>query len=139
MAFGKKSGRYRDRSAPAEPMRSGSVHVNVQRNNGRHSNETCEAKVYRGCKKTAFAVCRGREKSDRIKVKFLIKVHHKFINKLISCFKYRNASPESRKVVKWNAEETFQWLRRTVGATYDDFQERLSHLKVMLVFSQIAR
>lgn len=42
----------------------------------------------------------------------------------------RNASPESRKVVKWNAEETFQWLRRTVGATYDDFQERLSHLKV---------
>ncbi|EEB18306.1 Phosphorylated CTD-interacting factor, putative [Pediculus humanus corporis] len=41
----------------------------------------------------------------------------------------RNASPESRKVVKWNAEETFQWLRRTVGATYDDFQERLSHLK----------
>lgn len=42
----------------------------------------------------------------------------------------RNASPESRKVVKWNAEETFQWLRRTVGATYDDFQERLTHLKV---------
>ncbi|KAL0274131.1 UNVERIFIED_CONTAM: hypothetical protein PYX00_006629 [Menopon gallinae] len=41
----------------------------------------------------------------------------------------RNASPESRKVVKWNAEETFQWLRKTVGATYDDFQERLSHLK----------
>ncbi|KOB64863.1 Uncharacterized protein OBRU01_18808, partial [Operophtera brumata] len=25
----------------------------------------------------------------------------------------RNASPESRKVVKWNAEDTFQWLRRT--------------------------
>ncbi|KAG8305179.1 mRNA (2'-O-methyladenosine-N(6)-)-methyltransferase [Homalodisca vitripennis] len=42
---------------------------------------------------------------------------------------YRNASPESRKVVKWNAEDTFQWLRRTVGATYDDFQDRLGHLK----------
>ncbi|XP_046676370.1 mRNA (2'-O-methyladenosine-N(6)-)-methyltransferase isoform X1 [Homalodisca vitripennis] len=41
----------------------------------------------------------------------------------------RNASPESRKVVKWNAEDTFQWLRRTVGATYDDFQDRLGHLK----------
>ncbi|XP_072156195.1 mRNA (2'-O-methyladenosine-N(6)-)-methyltransferase-like [Bemisia tabaci] len=42
----------------------------------------------------------------------------------------RNASSESRKVIKWNAEDTFQWLRRTVGATYDDFQERLAHLKV---------
>lgn len=42
----------------------------------------------------------------------------------------RNASPESRKVVKWNAEDTFQWLRRTVGATYDDFQDRLAHLRV---------
>ncbi|XP_067001786.2 mRNA (2'-O-methyladenosine-N(6)-)-methyltransferase [Anabrus simplex] len=41
----------------------------------------------------------------------------------------RNASPESRKVVKWNVEDTFQWLRRTVGATYDDFQDRLAHLK----------
>lgn len=39
------------------------------------------------------------------------------------------ASPESRKVVKWNAEDTFQWLRRTVGATFDDFQDRLAHLK----------
>nr|CAG4647720.1 EOG090X02BU [Moina brachiata] len=41
----------------------------------------------------------------------------------------RNATPESRKIVKWNVEDTFQWLRRTVGATYDDFQERLAHLK----------
>ncbi|XP_046411649.1 mRNA (2'-O-methyladenosine-N(6)-)-methyltransferase isoform X1 [Neodiprion fabricii] len=41
----------------------------------------------------------------------------------------RSASPESRKVVKWNAEDTFQWLRRTVGATFDDFQDRLAHLK----------
>lgn len=38
-------------------------------------------------------------------------------------------SSESRKIVKWNVEDTFQWLRRTVGATYDDFQERLAHLK----------
>nr|CAG4642351.1 EOG090X02BU [Evadne anonyx] len=41
----------------------------------------------------------------------------------------RNVSSESRKIVKWNVEDTFQWLRRTVGATYDDFQERLAHLK----------
>lgn len=34
----------------------------------------------------------------------------------------RNAEAESRKVVKWNVDETFQWLRKTVGATYDDFQ-----------------
>ncbi|KAJ3654671.1 hypothetical protein Zmor_013845 [Zophobas morio] len=41
----------------------------------------------------------------------------------------RNAEAESRKVVKWNVDETFQWLRKTVGATYDDFQDRLAHLK----------
>ncbi|KAJ8960756.1 hypothetical protein NQ318_020049 [Aromia moschata] len=27
----------------------------------------------------------------------------------------RNAEAESRKVVKWNVDETFQWLRKTVG------------------------
>ena len=46
----------------------------------------------------------------------------------------RNVSSESRKIVKWNVEDTFQWLRRTVGATYDDFQERLGHLKVRQKF-----
>lgn len=39
------------------------------------------------------------------------------------------APPESKKVVKWNAEETFQWLRKTVGASYDDFQDRLMHIR----------
>lgn len=48
----------------------------------------------------------------------------------LSLFKLRNVSSESRKVVKWNCEDTFQWLRKTVGATYDDFQERLAHLRV---------
>lgn len=43
---------------------------------------------------------------------------------------YRNTLQESRKVVKWNTEDTLQWLRKTVGATYIDFQERLNHLKV---------
>jgi phosphorylated CTD-interacting factor 1 len=42
----------------------------------------------------------------------------------------RSASSESRKIVKWNVEDTFNWLRRTVGANYDDFQERLQHIKV---------
>lgn len=41
----------------------------------------------------------------------------------------RNASPESRKVVKWNVEDAFNWLRRTVNATYDDHAERLNHLR----------
>lgn len=36
----------------------------------------------------------------------------------------RQAPAESKKIVKWNAEETFQWLRRTVGASYEDFQDR---------------
>ena len=44
----------------------------------------------------------------------------------------RGVSPEGRKIVKWNVEDTFSWLRRTVGANYDDFQERLQHIKVML-------
>ncbi|EDW80172.1 uncharacterized protein Dwil_GK23609 [Drosophila willistoni] len=41
----------------------------------------------------------------------------------------RSAPAESKKVVKWNVEDTFQWLRRTVGASYEDFQDRLAHLK----------
>ncbi|KAL1124160.1 hypothetical protein AAG570_001930 [Ranatra chinensis] len=41
----------------------------------------------------------------------------------------RNASPESRKVVKWNVDDTFNWLRRTVGSSFDDYQDRLAHLK----------
>jgi len=41
----------------------------------------------------------------------------------------RGTSAEGRKIVKWNVEDTLQWLRRTVGASYEDFQERLSHLK----------
>lgn len=41
----------------------------------------------------------------------------------------RNISPESRKIVKWNAEDAFQWIRKTLNATYDDYLERLAHLK----------
>lgn len=41
----------------------------------------------------------------------------------------RSASVESKKVVKWNAEETYEWLRKTVGASYEDFQDRLTHLQ----------
>ncbi|KAF6214651.1 hypothetical protein GE061_009394 [Apolygus lucorum] len=41
----------------------------------------------------------------------------------------RNASSESRKVVMWNVEDTFNWLRRTIGGSFDDFQDRLAHLK----------
>ena len=46
-----------------------------------------------------------------------------------SMIEKRGTSPEGRKVVKWNVEDTLAWLRRTVGASYEDFQERLSHLK----------
>lgn len=41
----------------------------------------------------------------------------------------RSPSVESKKVVKWNAEETYEWLRKTIGASYDDFQDRLAHLR----------
>ena len=49
----------------------------------------------------------------------------------------RGVSPEGRKIVKWNVEDTFSWLRRTVGANYDDFQERLQHIKVLIMFFKI--
>ncbi|XP_053669875.1 mRNA (2'-O-methyladenosine-N(6)-)-methyltransferase [Anopheles nili] len=41
----------------------------------------------------------------------------------------RGASEESKKIVKWNADDAYEWLRRTVGASYEDFQDRLTHLQ----------
>jgi phosphorylated CTD-interacting factor 1 len=41
----------------------------------------------------------------------------------------RNATAEARKIVKWKAEETFNWLRATTGGNYESFQERIAHLK----------
>ncbi|KAJ8302948.1 hypothetical protein KUTeg_019344, partial [Tegillarca granosa] len=41
----------------------------------------------------------------------------------------RTSTPESRKIVKWNVEETFTWLRRQSNASYEDYLERLGHLK----------
>lgn len=41
----------------------------------------------------------------------------------------RSAPTESRKIVKWNAEEVFTWLRRQQSVSYDDCLERLAHLK----------
>ena len=41
----------------------------------------------------------------------------------------RNTSSESRKIVKWNVEDAFQWIRKTLNATFEDYLERLSHLK----------
>ena len=46
-----------------------------------------------------------------------------------SLIELRSTSSESRKIVKWNVEDTFTWLRRTVGANFEDFHERLTHLK----------
>ncbi|XP_037535640.1 mRNA (2'-O-methyladenosine-N(6)-)-methyltransferase [Nematolebias whitei] len=41
----------------------------------------------------------------------------------------RNVSPESRKVVKWNAEDTMNWLRRDHSASKEDYMDRLEHLR----------
>lgn len=41
----------------------------------------------------------------------------------------RNASPESRRIVKWSVEEAFQWIRKTLNATFEDYEERLKHLR----------
>ncbi|XP_062835323.1 mRNA (2'-O-methyladenosine-N(6)-)-methyltransferase [Anolis carolinensis] len=41
----------------------------------------------------------------------------------------RSASPDSRKVVKWNVEDTFSWLRRDHSASKEDYMDRLEHLR----------
>lgn len=41
----------------------------------------------------------------------------------------RNVSPESRKIVKWNVEDAFQWLRKTQNATLNGYLDHLTHLK----------
>ncbi|XP_078249236.1 mRNA (2'-O-methyladenosine-N(6)-)-methyltransferase isoform X2 [Pogona vitticeps] len=41
----------------------------------------------------------------------------------------RSASPDSRKVVKWNVEDTFSWLRRDPSASKEDYMDRLEHLR----------
>ncbi|KAI0233395.1 mRNA (2'-O-methyladenosine-N(6)-)-methyltransferase [Lamellibrachia satsuma] len=42
----------------------------------------------------------------------------------------RSMSSESRKIVKWNAEDMFAWLRnKQHNVSYEDYLERLAHLK----------
>uniref|UniRef100_A0A6I8P8V4 Phosphorylated CTD interacting factor 1 n=1 Tax=Ornithorhynchus anatinus TaxID=9258 RepID=A0A6I8P8V4_ORNAN len=41
----------------------------------------------------------------------------------------RSASPDSRKVVKWNVEDTFSWLRKDSSASKEDYMDRLEHLR----------
>ncbi|XP_078473832.1 mRNA (2'-O-methyladenosine-N(6)-)-methyltransferase isoform X1 [Lampetra fluviatilis] len=41
----------------------------------------------------------------------------------------RNASPDSRKIVKWNVEETFNWLRKEPSPSKEDYLDRLDHLR----------
>ncbi|KAJ8401340.1 hypothetical protein AAFF_G00385710 [Aldrovandia affinis] len=41
----------------------------------------------------------------------------------------RNATPDSRKVVKWNVEDTINWLRKDHSASKEDYMDRLEHLR----------
>ncbi|KAM8946229.1 LOW QUALITY PROTEIN: mRNA (2'-O-methyladenosine-N(6)-)-methyltransferase [Pelodytes ibericus] len=41
----------------------------------------------------------------------------------------RSASSDSRKLIKWNVEDTFSWLRRDHLATKEDYMDRLEHLR----------
>ncbi|KAM4692293.1 LOW QUALITY PROTEIN: mRNA (2'-O-methyladenosine-N(6)-)-methyltransferase [Rhinophrynus dorsalis] len=41
----------------------------------------------------------------------------------------RSASSDSRKLVKWNVEDTISWLRRDHLATKEDYMDRLEHLR----------
>lgn len=40
-----------------------------------------------------------------------------------------HVSAVSRKIVKWNVEDAFDWIRKTLNATYEDYIERTEHLK----------
>lgn len=40
-----------------------------------------------------------------------------------------HVSAISRKIVKWNVEDAFEWIRKTLNATFEDYIERLEHLK----------
>lgn len=40
-----------------------------------------------------------------------------------------NASPNCRKLIKWKVDETFTYLRTHQHASFDDYLERLGHLK----------
>lgn len=42
----------------------------------------------------------------------------------------RNATPDSRKVVKWNAEDTMNWLRRDHSASKEDYMVCVCGLEV---------
>lgn len=46
------------------------------------------------------------------------------------CYPFRNASPESRKVVKWNAEDTMNWLRRDHSASKEDYMVNYIYLEI---------
>lgn len=44
----------------------------------------------------------------------------------------RNASSDSRKIVKWNVEDTITWLRKQGSASYEDYLVRAFVLNVLL-------
>lgn len=41
----------------------------------------------------------------------------------------RPSTPESRKIVIWNADDTFRWLRKQPFSSIDEYMKRLTHLK----------
>lgn len=41
----------------------------------------------------------------------------------------KKVSSDSRKVVKWNVEGMFTWLRKPQNASFDEYLDRLAHLK----------
>ncbi|XP_033626518.1 mRNA (2'-O-methyladenosine-N(6)-)-methyltransferase-like [Asterias rubens] len=41
----------------------------------------------------------------------------------------RKASSESRKIIKWNVDEMFRWLRTQPCCSIDEYMKRLAHLK----------
>ncbi|XP_071817429.1 mRNA (2'-O-methyladenosine-N(6)-)-methyltransferase-like [Apostichopus japonicus] len=53
----------------------------------------------------------------------------KYTESAMKMVEKRSVTPESRKVVKWNADDTFRWLRTQPYSSIDDYMKRLAHLK----------
>lgn len=50
---------------------------------------------------------------------------------------FRSASSDSRKIVKWNVEDTITWLRKQVSASYEDYLVRTVLNKILKLYVHI--
>lgn len=89
-----------------------------------------------GSQEAALQICRGCKAADRVQVgvpltaavlqrRRGLQVQDTAVEGFsLASVLCRSASPDSRKVVKWNVEDTFSWLRRDHSASKEDYMVR---------------